>query len=57
MRNRYGGRIFVGGMVIASPFAPRVVDLAARNIAAACKAHLLEALSRVEPHPSLRSAE
>lgn len=57
MRNRFGGRIFVGGMVIAGLFALPIVGLVAPVVATAFMVHLVEALSRAGPHASLRPAE
>jgi CysZ protein len=57
MRNRFGGRIFIGGMVIAGLFALPVVGLVAPVVATAFMVHLFEALSRAGPHAVTRSAE
>jgi CysZ protein len=56
VRNRFGGRIFVGGVVIAGLFALPFVNLVAPVIATAFMLHLFEALPRIEPHPLTRSA-
>jgi uncharacterized protein involved in cysteine biosynthesis len=55
-RNRFGLRVFLGGMVIAGLFAVPVVNLVAPAIATAFMLHVFEALPRVEPHPLTRSA-
>jgi len=49
MRNRYGGRVFLGGVVIAGLFALPLVNLVAPVIATAFMMHLFEAL----PHDQL----
>jgi CysZ protein len=56
VRNRFGLRIFLGGVVIATLFALPLVNLAAPVIATAFMLHVFEALPRVEPHPLTRSA-
>jgi CysZ protein len=55
MRNRLGGRVFGGGVVIAGLFALPIVNLLAPVIATAFMLHLFEA-SRAEPHSLTRSA-
>jgi CysZ protein len=55
-RNRFGLRVFLGGVVIAALFALPLVNLVAPVIATAFMLHLFEALSRVGPHPLTRSA-
>jgi len=55
-RNRFGLRVFLGGVVIAALFALPLVNLVAPVIATASMLHLFEALSRVGPHPLTRSA-
>jgi CysZ protein len=49
MRRRFGGRVFVGGVVIAGLFAVPVVNLAAPVIATAFMLHLFEGLPRLTP--------
>jgi CysZ protein len=49
MRNRYGGRVFAGGVMIAGLFALPLVNLAAPVVATAFMLHVFEALPRVEP--------
>jgi CysZ protein len=56
LRNRFGGRVFLGGVVIAGLFALPVVNLVAPVIATAFMVHVFEALPRSEPHPLTRSA-
>jgi CysZ protein len=56
MRNRFGGRIFVGGIVIAGLFALPIVNLIAPVVATAFMVHLFEALSRAEPQAPTRLA-
>jgi CysZ protein len=56
MRNRFGGRIFVGGVVIAGVFALPLVNLLAPIVATVFMLHLFEAWSRAEPHSLTRSA-
>lgn len=55
-RNRFGLRVFLGGVVIAALFALPLVNLVAPVIATAFMLHIFEALPRIEPHPSARSA-
>lgn len=55
-RNRFGLRVFLGGVVIAALFALPLVNLVAPVIATAFMLHVFEALRRVEPHPLTRSA-
>jgi uncharacterized protein involved in cysteine biosynthesis len=56
VRNRFGLRVFLGGVVIAALFALPLVNLVAPVIATAFMLHVFEALPRVEPHPLTRSA-
>ena len=56
MRNRFGGRVFIGGVAIAGLFAIPLVNLVAPVVATAFMVHLFEALSRAEPHSLTRSA-
>jgi CysZ protein len=56
MRNRFGGRVFIGGVLIAGVFALPIVNLLAPVVATAFMLHLFEALSRAEPHSPTRSA-
>ncbi len=51
VRNRFGGRVFVGGVVIAGLFALPLVNLIAPVVATAFMVHVFEALPSVEPHP------
>jgi CysZ protein len=51
VRNRFAGRIFLGGVVIAGLFALPLVNLVAPVIATAFMLHIFEALPRFEPHP------
>jgi len=53
-RRRFGGRIFIGGVVIAGLFAVPLVNLVAPVVATAFMVHLFEALPRVEA-PALAS--
>jgi CysZ protein len=55
-RNRFGLRVFLGGVVIAALFALPLVNLVAPVIATAFMLHVFEALPRIEPHPLTRSA-
>jgi len=55
-RNRFGLRVFLGGVVIAALFALPLVNLVAPVIATAFMVHVFEALPRVEPRPLTRSA-
>jgi CysZ protein len=55
-RNRFGLRVFLGGVMIAGLFAVPLVNLVAPVIATAFMLHVFEALPRVEPHPLARSA-
>jgi CysZ protein len=57
MRNRFGGRVFIGGVMIAGLFALPLANLVAPVIATAFMVHLFEALPRAGPHSSTRSAE
>ena len=56
VRNRFGLRVFLGGMVIAALFALPLVNFVTPVIATAFMLHVFEALSRVGPHPLTRSA-
>ena len=56
MRNRFGGRVFIGGVAIAGLFAMPLVNLVAPVVATAFMVHLFEALPRAEPHSLTRSA-
>ena len=47
-RRRFGGRIFIGGVVIAGLFAVPLVNLVAPVVATAFMLHLFEGLPRVE---------
>jgi CysZ protein len=49
MRHRFGGRVFVGGVMIAGLFAVPFVNLAAPVIATAFMMHLFEGLPRLAP--------
>jgi CysZ protein len=51
VRNRFAGRIFLGGVVIAGLFALPLVNLVAPVIATVFMLHIFEALPRIEPHP------
>jgi uncharacterized protein involved in cysteine biosynthesis len=60
-RNRFGLRVFLGGVMIAAVFSLPFVNLVAPVIATAFMVHLFEALPRVQshppgPHPLTRSA-
>jgi CysZ protein len=56
MRNRFGGRVFIGGVAIAGLFVLPLVNLVAPVVATAFMVHLFEALRRAEPHSLTRSA-
>ena len=56
MRNRFGGRVFIGGVAIAGMFAIPFVNPVAPVVATAFMVHLFEALPRAEPHSLTRSA-
>ncbi len=56
VRNRFGFRVFLGGVVIAGLFALPLVNLVAPVIATAFMIHVFEALPRSEPRPWRRSA-
>jgi uncharacterized protein involved in cysteine biosynthesis len=56
MRNRFGGRVYIGGVAIAGMFAMPLVNLVAPVVATAFMVHLFEALPRAEPHSLTRSA-
>ena len=47
MRHRFGGRVFLGGVVIAGLFAVPFVNLAAPVVATAFMVHLFEGLPRL----------
>jgi CysZ protein len=49
-RQRYAGRVYLGGVVIAGLFIVPLVDLVAPVIATAFMVHLFEDLRRLEPH-------
>jgi CysZ protein len=51
VRNRFAGRIFLSGVVIAGLFALPLVNLVAPVIATAFMLHIFETLPRLEPHP------
>ncbi|MBV9861983.1 MAG: EI24 domain-containing protein [Alphaproteobacteria bacterium] len=51
VRNRFGGRVFVGGLVIAGLFASPLVNLVAPVIATAFMLHIFEGLRRTELQP------
>jgi len=55
-RNRFGLRVFLGGIVIAALFALPLINLVASVVATAFMLHVFEALPRAEPHPVARSA-
>ena len=46
MRNRFGGRVFIGGVMIAGLFTLPLVNLVAPVVATAFMVHLFEALPR-----------
>ena len=50
-RNRFGLRVFLGGVMIAALFSLPFVNLVAPVIATAFMVHLFEAMPRVESHP------
>jgi CysZ protein len=53
-RHRFGGRIFVGGVVIAGMFAVPLVNLVAPVVATAFMVHLFEGLPRLDaPVPAI----
>jgi CysZ protein len=54
VRNRFGLRVFLGGVVIAGLFALPLVNLVAPVIATAFMLHVFEALPRGEPWPVSR---
>lgn len=56
MRNRRGGRVFIGGVVRAGVFAPPILNLLALVLATASMLHLFEAWSQAEAHSPTRSA-
>ena len=49
VRHRFGGRVFLGGIVIAGLFALPLVNLVAPVIATAFMVHLFENLRQLEP--------
>src|SRR5579871_5383443 len=49
VRQRFAGRVFLGGVVIAGLFAVPLVNLAAPILASAFMVHLFEGLRRQEP--------
>ena len=51
VRNRFAGRVFLGGVVIAGLFALPLLNLVAPVIATAFMLHIFEALPRPEAHP------
>jgi CysZ protein len=53
MRHRYGGRVFLGGVVIAGIFLLPFVNLAGPVIATAFMVHLFEGLPRLTPAGAL----
>lgn len=55
VRNRFAGRIFLGGVAIAGLFALPLVNLVAPIIATAFMVHVFEALPRARPQPAARS--
>jgi CysZ protein len=56
LRHRFGGRVFLGGVVIAGLFALPLVNLIAPVIATAFMLHVFEGLRRAEPAVAARSA-
>ena len=56
LRHRFGGRVFLGGVIIAALFALPLVNFAAPVIATAFMVHVFEAVRRAEAFPSTRSA-
>jgi uncharacterized protein involved in cysteine biosynthesis len=54
VRNRFGGRVFVGGVAIAALFALPLVNLVAPVVATAFMVHVFEALPRAELPSSAR---
>ena len=55
MRRRHGGRVFLGGVVIAGLFALPLVNLVAPVIATAFMVHLFEGLPQADASPLSRS--
>lgn len=55
VRRQFGGRVFVGGVVIAGLFALPLVNLVAPVIATAFMVHVFEALPRGEPDAESRA--
>jgi CysZ protein len=56
MRNRFAGRIFLGGVAIAGLFALPFVNLVAPVVATAFMVHVFEALPRARPQPARSTA-
>ena len=56
VRNRFAGRIFLGGVVIAGLFALPFVNLLAPVIATAFMVHVFEMLPGAPPQPAARSS-
>jgi CysZ protein len=56
MRNRFAGRIFLGGVVIAGLFALPLVNLVAPVIATAFMVHVFEMLPGAPPQPAAGSS-
>ena len=55
LRHRFGGRVFLGGVVIAGLFALPLVNLVAPVIATAFMLHVFEGLRGAEPAPLPRA--
>jgi CysZ protein len=55
MRRRHGGRVFLGGVVIAGLFALPLVNLVAPVIATAFMVHVFEGLPQADAYPLSRS--
>jgi CysZ protein len=49
VRHRFGGRVFLGGIVIAGLFSLPLINLVAPVIATAFMVHLFETLRQIEP--------
>jgi CysZ protein len=56
LRHRFGGRVFLGGVVIAGLFLLPLVNLIAPVIATAFMLHVFEGLRRAEPAAATRIA-
>jgi CysZ protein len=56
LRHRFGGRVFLGGVVIAGLFALPLVNLVAPVIATAFMLHVFEGLRRAEPAAAVLAA-